>query len=79
MKDMKRYYFFDDATSKKSSMDVVGYDTPEEALNEADNVWAHLTKRERTERDAFYVGSGEEVEEGEIPEIYEIIKDYKAE
>lgn len=76
---MKRYYFVDDATSKRSNMDVVGFNTLEEALNEADNVWAHLTKRERTERDAFYVGAGEEVEEGEIPEIYEIIKDYKEE
>ena len=76
---MKRYYFFDDATSKRSNMDVVGFNTVDEALNEADNKWAHLTKRERRERDDFYVGAGEEVEEGEIPEIYEIIKDYKKE
>lgn len=78
----KKYYLVDDATSSKSDMDVEVFDTEKEALERAEYIWCHLTKREQEARDAFYVGVGdpdeEEDESGFLPDVgVDVVKEYK--
>lgn len=63
---MKKYIVVDDAITKKGDMSINTYDSKEEAIERAEYLLAHMTKHDKNNRDAFYVGICELDEEGEV-------------
>ena len=75
--EMKKYIVVDDTTTKRSSLDTYVFDTEQEALQEAENLLAHKTKKEKEDIDAFYVGYGDvDEEEGVDFDSIDVIKEY---
>ena len=75
--EMKKYIVVDDTTTKRSSLDTYVFDTEQEALQEAENLLAHTTKKEKEDIDAFYVGYGDvDEEEGVDFDSIDVIKEY---
>lgn len=75
---MRKYVVVD---SIKNGDDFTKYfDTEKEALDEAENEWLHLTKREQEKREMFFVGYCVDYDEeegySESGNFY-TIKDYK--
>ena len=75
---MKKYVVVD--TIKNGDDFTKFFNTENEALNEAENAWLHLTKKEQEKREMFFVGYCDDYneEEGysEGGNFY-LIKDYK--
>ena len=65
---MKTYYIIDDMTTKagRYDEDKINASTLEEAVRAAIDNWMHMSDSERSRRDAYSVGYGEEDEDNVI-------------
>lgn len=74
---MKKYIIVDDTTSKRSSIDTYIFDNEKEAIEKAGNIVAHLTEKDKNDRDGFYVGIGILDEDGNVDfDSIDVIKEY---
>lgn len=61
---MRKYVVYDDCPSS-SVTDIFYFDTEEEAMNKAENLWVHKTKMEQKKSIAFWVGYCDDYNEAE--------------
>ena len=86
---MKKWCIIDDSISKRSLETLEVYESKEEALEEAEAQWDHMSEHDKKDRDSFTVGlcnveqcedgSWQQVEDenGNVDaDIYEIAKEF---
>ena len=75
--DEKKWFLIDDDTTNSGCSEEKEFDSKEDALTYAEMKWHHLTGREQSKRDDFFVGLFEVDEDGYPTACWEVAKDYK--
>lgn len=73
-----KYWVIDDETRAKGEVYVECFDTEEEAIDRAEDLFAHMSKNEEEACQGLYVALVEEDEDGYMnwDTIFEIIAEY---